>query len=67
MNSGESRKTCDVVIINDPKYEPEEVFYLHLGSVRSAVGGRIGRNRTKVTIRNLEDGETLTPCKLLLE
>ena len=57
VNSGEASKTCDVTIVNDPNFEPEEVFYLYLGSVDSSVGGQIEQNRSTVTIKNPEDGK----------
>ena len=56
IDVGESSKSCRVAIVNDRNFEPDEVFYLYLGSVHSAVGGEIDQNQTEVVIRNPEDG-----------
>ena len=52
-------KNCTVKVIDDDKYENEEIFYLKLDQAQgsSDCEARIGDiNSTQITITNTEDG-----------
>jgi hypothetical protein len=58
FNSGESSKSCEVIITNDLVYEGEERFRLVLEA--TSHNARIGnKNKTIITIDDPEDGELL--------
>jgi hypothetical protein len=60
FDSGEYEKICEVFIVNDTRYEQEELFRLVLGSPHSDMLGvaRLGlRNATQVIIKDDGDSE----------